>query len=275
MGRGSNLKQNTDIYICPVCGSSLFRQDRAYRCENKHSFDIAKEGYVNLLIGSSGSHGDDKTMINARRDFLNTGAYEPLREKIFRLSEKYITEGNICDCGCGEGYYTKRLCELPCNVFGIDISKDGVKKAAKIMGECGTGCVGSVYSMPYSDESFVCVYNIFSPLAPEEYKRVLKKDGYLIMAVPRQYHLHQLKEVVYEDVHIKEKADDELSGFELLHTEELEYEFELISNNDIMNLFTMTPYYYTSPKNGVERLKKTERLVLTASFGILIYRVLK
>ncbi len=261
--------------MCPVCSGILSKKEKAYVCENKHSFDIAKEGYVNLLTGSSGSHGDDKTMINARREFLSLGAYEPLREKIFEMSKKYVFNTDIADCGCGEGYYTKRLCDLHgCGVWTIDISKEGAKKTAKFLGaECGV-CVGSVYAMPYNNDSFGAVYNVFSPLALDEYKRVLKKGGYLIMAVPGSYHLKELKEVLYDDVHIKDEVSEELDGFEQVECESLEYGFELASNKDIMNLFAMTPYYYTSPKQGVERLKKTTGLRLTASFKVFVYRLL-
>ncbi len=271
------MKHNTDAYICPVCSAKLYLKDRSYVCDNSHCFDIAKEGYVNLLTGSSASHGDDKTMINARRDFLRCGHYEPLREKIYEMLSELMRDTDILDCGCGEGYYTERLCDIDgCRVWGIDISKNGVKKTASLLkGKNADICVGSVYGMPYASESFGALCNVFSPLALDEYKRVLKKDGYYIMAVPRQYHLYELKKAVYENVHIKDENNDVLDGFELVKSHELEYKFEMTSGKQIMDLFTMTPYYYTSPKIGVEKLAKKERLICTASFGILAYRVIK
>ena len=127
------------LFICPVCGGKLHIEERSYACEKGHRFDMAKQGYVNLLMNGASSqkrHGDDKRMIRARRDFLNAGFYAPLLESAKELLSLYIKEENsVLDIGCGEAYYTAGLAEaFPKMRFaGIDISKDALIYAKKRM----------------------------------------------------------------------------------------------------------------------------------------------
>lgn len=267
------------MYKCPVCSCKLKCTENGLACDNGHSFDTARQGYVNLLVGG-GKHGDDDTMMTARESFLSLGHYEKLSELVFDLLCRYATGSRILDAGCGEGYYTLQFLSVAdSDVYGIDISKVGAKKSASTVkaatGEKNKICVGSVYKMPYCDKSFDCVVNIFSPVAREEYLRVLKDGGIVIIAYPKSEHLYEMKEILYDEPYKKTESVMKLDGFDIVEQNELHYKFSLNENEEIMNLFKMTPYYYTSSKQGVERLKNVPSLTLGATFGVDVYRLHK
>ena len=102
------------MFICPVCKNELNKTGKSFICSNGHCFDMAKSGYVNLLLKSTGgNHGDNKLMVSSSRDFLDKGYYEPLREAIVKMCREFTATGDIIvDCGCGEGYYTSKIAEV-------------------------------------------------------------------------------------------------------------------------------------------------------------------
>ena len=114
-----NKNSNDKLLLCPVCKECLAKDSssKTYKCSNNHSYDIAKEGYVNLLISNqkrSKNLGDSKEMVLARIDFLNRGYYKVLSDKINQiiaeaLGNKKNDKINILDLGCGEGYYLVNL----------------------------------------------------------------------------------------------------------------------------------------------------------------------
>ena len=175
---------------CPVCKKGLVLTERSYRCERGHSFDMAKSGYVNLLMSQKSAdkrHGDDKTMVMARRVFLEKGYYNCLATEICRLADTHFKSGLIVDAGCGEGFYTRQVLQAVDNrasgCVAVDISKHALEAACKKGG--GLTCaVASVFEIPVADEICGMVMNIFAPVAQEEYCRILKKDGILLLAVP-------------------------------------------------------------------------------------------
>lgn len=184
-------------FRCPVCSQELKKEQKIWVCPQGHTFDIAAKGYVNLLMSNSSGakrHGDDRLMINARRDFLSKGFYEPLREALFEaLSAEFPRGGTLLDAGCGECWYTsyfkRRLDEagLEPNVLGVDISKYALEKAPK---SCGVErAVASIYKLPVGDGECDALVNIFAPACPQEFSRVLKKDGLFIKAIPLEKHL--------------------------------------------------------------------------------------
>ena len=258
---------------CPVCQGTLEGQEKEYVCAAGHRFDRAKQGYVNLLQSqrsSTRNHGDDREMIIARRDFLELELYAPLRdllkEKVYFYTEK---NGVIIDAGCGEGWYTEPLCE-DFSVVGFDISKEALKWAAKRKYFTHLA-VASCYNMPLFDGSADGVINFFSPLADEEYARVLKQGGKLFRAVPGEYHLWQLKQAIYDTALPNRPEREELAGLRLLERCPLNFEINLESQEQIQALFQMTPYYYrTSPKDR-EKLKNHPTLSTQAEFTLLIY----
>lgn len=265
------------LLTCPICKNQLSRQDRTYKCQSGHCFDISKEGYVNLLMSqkSTDTAGDDKQMVVSRTRFLDGGYYSPLRDKVCEIIKSCAKdEPVLLDSGCGEGYYTAEYAKLCSHTLGIDISKNALKRAAK---RCKNGefAACSVYHMPIKDESTDIIVNCFSPMAPEEFYRVLKKDGILIYVVPRARHLWQLKNVLYDSPYENEEKVESYEGFSLIDIHTVTSTFTLTSNEDIVSLFHMTPYTWTTPKDGVERLSGLESLDVTADFSIHVFRCTK
>ncbi len=266
---------NMSCFICPVCKEQLNVADKSYACCNRHTFDISKDGYVNLLMSQQSSlkrHGDDKLMVRARREFLEKGFYEPLQKTLCDvISKKCRHDAVIADIGCGEGYYTGAVADsADYMISGIDISKDALKIASKSLKNCEFA-VASAFTLPYADKSIDCILNVFAPSAYGEFSRILKDDGVLIKAVPLSDHLWELKCALY-DVPYKnkpEKRDDELFG--LVSTNELKYKITLTCNEDIMNLFKMTPYYYKTGREETQKLMNLNKLSVTVHFGVEVY----
>lgn len=264
------------ILVCPVCKGVLTENEKTFSCPSGHSFDKAREGYVNLLMSQASSlkrHGDDKLMARSRREFLDKGFYAPLRECLLEVLNENRRDGyKTVDVGCGEGYYTEAFEKLGgVDVLGIDISKDSLKLAGKRL-ENTTLCVASAYSLPCADSSADALINIFAPCAYEEFNRVLKDDGILIKAVPLEEHLWELKCVLYEKPYKNkpEQRDDTL--FELVSSKELKYKINLNSGKDIYSLFTMTPYYYKTSSADAQKLLSEESLETTVHFGVEVYK---
>ena len=265
-------------FICPICALPLTLQERSYKCENRHCFDRAKQGYVNLLT-HGGDHGDNRAMIRARRDFLWAGHYAPLAEALCRAVEGECAKKDnvqIVDAGCGEGYYTAKVhrhltsCGITHEIGGIDVSRDACAYAAKALPE-GSFAVGSVYAMPFADQSADIITSLFAPSAPEEYIRILRPGGSLIVALPGIRHLYGLKELLYDTPYENELADFEIGGFDLTDRQSISFELTL-TNAEAEALFAMTPYYYNTPEAGHRRLAECDSLVTEAAFELAVYR---
>ena len=169
---------------CPVCAGALEKRAGAYLCPENHSFDIAKSGYVNLLLNSSqGHHGDDKLMVRARRDFLDKGYYDRFIAAVADAAAEFTPqEATVLDAGCGEGIYSLAVLRAiekagkHGELLGVDISKTALQYASKRSPDF-TLCVASCAHLPVEDGSVDEVLNIFSPFVPEEFARVLKPGG--------------------------------------------------------------------------------------------------
>ena len=264
-------------FICPVCKAPLERKENSLICEKWHCFDISKYGYVNLLTkGGKKGHGDDKLMVKARHDFLNKGYYSHLREAVCREVEKYYGKGNaLLDSGCGEGYYTSGLCDVFGDkpggaVYGIDLSKEALKTSAKTCPNVYFA-VASAYCMPFEDNSFDVVTSLFAPLAVEEFHRVLKSSGIFITAIPLEDHLFSLKKAVYDNPYRNKPENTDLNGFELVSSVEVKKDVLINGNEDIKNLFMMTPYYYKTSQKDQEKLNSLDSLTVETEFMVLTY----
>lgn len=269
--------------ICPVCAGKLEIYEKSFVCDSRHSFDMAKSGYVNLLIQKNNStvHGDNKFMLKARREFLEKGYYSPLCNAVCSTVSKYAEDGSIIlDAGCGEGYYTSAVkakidrSDIAVEMYGIDISKDAVDMASKR--KCGVQfAVASVFGLPIMTESCDILLTMFAPFCAEEYSRVLKKGGIMIMAIPGENHLWEMKCKIYDTPYKNEVKPYELDGFEFISCENVRYTMNIPENRDIQSLFSMTPYYYKTGREEQQKLASLSELSTQADFQILTYKLTK
>ena len=263
--------------LCPICGGYLEKRDRAYVCEKRHSFDIARQGYVNLLPVQqkhSIAPGDTREQVLSRRTFLEAGHYAPIGDAIIENAKALGASGPLLDVGCGEGYYGARLAAaLGMPLTGLDISKEAVRCAAAKYKDARWLCATAAH-IPAADGSAGLLTSLFALTLPEEFRRVLKKDGLYFQVLAAQDHLLGLKSIIYDQLNFKEKDPvPDLAGFERLRSVPIRFSFS-VEGEQVQNLFSMTPHVFRIGKEGAERLRKTERLTDTASCVLNVYRPL-
>ena len=271
---------------CPIDGKPLNLQEKSLTCENGHVFDIARQGYVNLLPVQhkrSKQPGDSKAMVVARAEFLNSGVYKPIARKVAEISFRQITgdeETCLLDAGCGEGYYFdylfKYLEDKPgasdLSFIGLDISKAAIVEAAKRNKQI-TWIVGTNRQPPVEEASVNIVLSVFGFHSFEGSQKILSTGGKLILVEPGPTHLQELREVIYIDVKKsppQDLAHAEALGFTLIDTQELQFNTDPIDNLQINNLLIMTPHFYRASKEGREAAGKLNNLELTVDVVIRI-----
>lgn len=269
------------LFRCPICAQGLDRQDSRYLCPQGHSLDRAAAGYVHLLPANkmhSKDPGDDKGMATARNRFLSGDYYAPLRDALAELALAYAPEGaDILDAGCGEGYYSAALYRALVQggkaprMAGVDLSKHALRRAAK-REKAIEFAVASVYDLPVADRQADLLVNCFSPLALEEFLRVLRPGGLYFYVVPGARHLWELKEVLYPNPYPNEEKLTPYRGLRYLEVKEVDGSIHLPDQQTISDLFQMTPYFWKTPKEGAQRLSQLAELDTTISFRIHVFR---
>lgn len=248
-----------------------------------HSFDCARSGYVHLSINHSGG-GDSREAVRARTEFLSAGYYEIAAAALSRLLQSHLRDGTVVDAGCGEGYYTNRLCadgQGRYAVMGFDLSQPAVEHAAKVarrmqLTSSATGCadyaVASIFELPLSDASTDAVVNVFAPCAEQEFCRVLKSGGVLIVVGAGERHLMGLKQVLYETAHDNATRADLPQGMTLVEKTTVSGEIVVRGQQHIRSLFSMTPYYWRTAPSDVQKLEGLDELRTEISFDFMVYR---
>lgn len=270
-------------FTCPICNKNLYytNSNCSVACENGHCFDFAKEGYLYLLPPNkkhSKDPGDDKEMVAARRRFLAGGHYQLFSDALNTLAAKLLNIQSpiLVDAGCGEGYYTERLAQSlqsagkAMSFFGCDISKSAVRMAAKAAPDVSFA-VASSFSLPLPDACADLLVDVFAPVVPEEFCRIVKPGGYFILAVPRAKHLFGLKEILYDAPYENEEKDTDYTGFQF--TERVPVRGALhLTGRDVQDLFAMTPYFWKTPKGGSKKLEAVSELTTEIGFDFLVYK---
>lgn len=265
---------------CPICKGTFSRENASLKCEHRHSFDIASSGYINLLKPgkmNNAKAGDSKEMIRARTSFLSTDAYLPIRAMICDICSEL--GGNvIIDAGCGEGYYTEGIAKSNtcASVIGFDMSKFGCENGAKSAKRNSISnvfySVSSIFEMPLTNDCVDIIVNMFAPVASEEFARVLRSGGYLIVASAGIKHLNGLKAVIYDDVYDNELKILNYSNFELVESRSLKYDAIISGRDNIYNLFTMTPYFHRTSLYDKEKLNTVDEISTIVDVNFTIYK---
>lgn len=260
--------------ICPLCGAELRREEHQYRCERNHSFDIARQGYVNLLAVQqkrSKNPGDTKEQVASRRSFLDGGFYAPIAAALCDTARELGAAGPILDIGCGEGYYSAQLAKaLETELVGIDISKEAVRAAAGKYKDALWLCASAAH-LPVPNGSAGCITSLFALTMPEEFRRVLQEDGLFFQVLAAEDHLLGLKSIIYPELKHKEKDSiPEIPGFMRIKTLPIRFTFT-VEGAQVQNLLSMTPHVFRISKEGAQRLAATEKLTDTASCVLNVY----
>lgn len=260
--------------ICPICGAVLEKTERVWQCGAGHSFDIARQGYVNLLPVQqkrSLQPGDTRQQVLSRREFLDGGFYAPIVEALCQLAKEAGCTGPVLDAGCGEGYYSTRLAEaLDAPLVGLDISKEAVRCAAARY-KNGLWLCASAAHLPVQDHSVGLLTSLFALTVPQEFQRVLKPGGAFIQVLAAEDHLLGLKSIIYPQLLHKEKNTvPALPGFHLVKSVPVRFTFT-VTGQQVQNLLCMTPHVYRISKEGALRLQQTTTLTDTASCVMNLY----
>lgn len=261
---------------CPLCHAPLNTAEKSAQCSSGHSFDRAREGYLNLLPvqqKNSLNPGDDADMVQARRDFLEAGFYSPFRDTLAGLLAARQPQ-HLLDSGCGEGWYSAAFAGNAAQTTAFDISKDAVKRAAKRDRNI-TWLVASSGDIPLQDASVDAVTAIFSPVTPAETARVMRPDGLLLIAAPGERHLWELREALYPEVrpHQAEKWREELAPLFEFHSEaRVHFRVDMPDNASLNHLLKMTPHYWRASRERRSAVEQLPFFSTEADFRILAFR---
>ncbi len=273
------------LFRCPVCGKDLaVNRTNSLVCQRGHNYDLAKQGYVNLLL-KQGKSDYDKKLFAARRVISASGFFDPMLNTVSKLIRKAITkeglnEIRLLDVGCGEGSHLAQIIsnledKKNPNLFGvgIDLSKEGIRVAAKEH----PGIVWSVADLaklPLQKEQFDVLLNILAPANYGEFKRVLKEQGLLIKVVPASNYLIELREILFKGTDKEFYNNDSVkkhftSNFQLLKEQQIRYQVELKGDN-LEHLIKMTPLTWNADQEQIDEIIKRRLKSITVAFDVLV-----
>ncbi len=280
----------TSLLQCPVCRERLLLSADGYQCGNHHTFDAARQGYVNFLLAHkkhSKEPGDSPEMIKSRRRFLDLGFYDQVSDGINQaVAENVPGSGgdvSILDAGCGEGYYLKRLKDslapkfgegVSPDCYGIDISKFAVRQATQ-RDKALNWFVASVNDLPFAQSTLDIVLNVFSPANAGEFSRVLKDTGRLVIISPGPRHLYGLREIIYPVAreHARPSMMEQAKGLlSLVSTARITYPLELTNNSEITDLLAMTPYFWNIDERTKSKVEALVSLALEVDMELRVFR---
>ena len=272
----------SELLMCPICREALHLDGKTWQCVNRHSYDQAKQGYVNLHVVQhkhSKSPGDTPEAVAARRRFLQTGAYQPLQQAVSELLQS-ISAKTVLDIGCGEGYYTQAMANVVPQVVAVDIAKSAVQTAAKQAQQSNehnkvqniTWVVGTGAVLPVLDQSMEVCTSLFSPLPKAEMLRVLKKQGYLIIVTPAPQHLFAIREALFDEVkaHEPDKFLAQMAPeFSLISKQIITTDLDL-DQQQLKDLIAMTPYAWKAKADKRQALEAQSSFQISASFCLFL-----
>ena len=265
-------------FACPICQENLTLVEGSLKCNNRHSFDLAKFGYVNLAPQIKQSANYDKENFQNRQQILETGFYQAILEAISDLLANSENTETILDIGCGEGFYSRKLQENhPDKTFyAFDISKDSVQIAAKSEPNWAVNWfVGDLARLPIKDASMDILLDIFSPANYGEFRRVLSKDGILIKVIPTENHLKEIRQRVQNQLTNKDYSNQDIKNhfqehFAILSSQTASLT-KTITAEQLQALLSMTPLLFHVDQSKIDWSQLTE---ITIEAEILVGKAL-
>ncbi|WP_342540518.1 putative RNA methyltransferase [Heyndrickxia sp. FSL K6-6286] len=270
------------VFSCPICKSPMkVTHLKSLVCLNNHTFDFAKQGYVNMMTRSANSHYD-KELFKARQKVI-------MESNLFALLHKRISEiiiGNmnalkgeiiIFDAGCGEGSHLQRILDECKNEtfagIGLDISKEGIRMAASKYKETAW-LVGDLANSPLADQSCHYILNILSPANYKEFKRTLVPNGLVIKVVPRSNYLKELREALFDNTDKSSYKNDETVSlfnhhFHLVDVLNLSY-IKKLTQTELINLVQMSPLTWNTSEDDIDRIINRGISEVTVDLDILV-----
>jgi len=292
-----NIQKLAQNLACPIDDFKLAQHEKQLVCESGHSFDIARAGYVNLLPVQhkrSKQPGDSKEMVVARSNFLNTGVYQGIAEQLVTSVSRFLTEDNnqcLLDAGCGEGYYfdylytslkKQRACQQMASenlsFIGLDISKDAIVQATK-RNKNISWVVGTNRQPPVEKESVDIILCMFGFVNFSGFSKVLKPGGVIIFVDPCSEHLKELRAIIYDADRAEANRSEKVfgghqpdTGFSKLEQQSLQYKTTVYGQNQVNNLFLMTPHYYRASQAGRLAIAQRVSLDITVDVVFSVFR---
>ena len=271
----------------------MFREGGSLFCEGngkRHCYDVARSGYVNLLPPGKGGNdhtGDDAEMIASRSRFLSKGYYDSFSDAAAELAARHISSRtgetlNICDAGCGDGYHTLRISDRlsaltgkAVSVIGIDASKRGAAAGARRVKDATekvriSFAAANIFSMPVADRSLDVLYSIFAPVPVDEARRVVKDNGFLAVVSSAPRHLWELRCLLYDEPR-ESTPPKPPEGWRLIDCSEVRECAELTSNETVMDLFSMTPFFWRTSRESAARLNSVRSLTVSVEADLFLY----
>lgn len=265
-------------FACPICQENLTLVETSFKCCNRHSFDLAKFGYINLEPQIKQSANYDKENFQNRQQILEAGFYQAILEAVSDLLSNSKNAKTILDIGCGEGFYSRKLQERhPDKTFyAFDISKDSVQIAAKSEPNWAVNWfVGDLARLPIKDASMDILLDIFSPANYGEFRRVLSKDGILIKVIPTKNHLKEIRQKVQDQLTNKDYSNQDIknhfqNNFTILSSKNASLT-KPITTEQLQALLSMTPLLFHIDQTKIDWSQLTE---ITIEAEILVGKVL-
>ena len=224
------------VFACPICQENLTLVENSLKCNNRHSFDLAKFGYVNLSPQIKQSANYDKENFQNRQQILESGFYQAILEDISDLLAANPSAKTVLDIGCGEGFYSRKLQEThPQKTFyAFDISKDSIQLAAKSDSSFAVNWfVGDLAKLPLQDASMDIILDIFSPANYQEFRRVMSSNALLIKVIPTEHHLQEIRQKAARQLSNKDYSNQEV----IQHFQE---HFDIISDITVESSQSLT-----------------------------------
>ncbi len=276
--------ENVNMLRCPVCGSDMeAHNQKSIICNQRHCFDLAKNGYINFLQQSSKTEYD-KEQFKARNIICKSGFFAPLERQIGVMIERNIDPDNadivrILDAGCGEGSHLARIINLVHKNFpyrlqgtGLDISKAGIQMAAKKY-PSNSWCVGDLASTPFKENTFDVILNILSPANYAEFNRIIKPHGTLLKVVPQSNYLQELRTILFDKTDKQTYSNENVKdlfvrNFNITDEQPVTYQIKM-ETETLEHIIKMTPLGWHATEENINQILNSNLDIMTVDLVIL------